>query len=190
MADGLIYCIEKAIKNCRFTDNEYDNVFSISPSTIIKTYEKESNAKREYSFGKELKRNKVQVPEFYELMHVNKLKTRKRKIEWILSMEKINGKKITELEGEEKEEAVWQFKKEILKVIELNINPRKCFYTGNALFDQNKGKLYLIDFEEWEKAQESPLAKWNYTIFKNWFYHATKNREKLPFYSEAGIINL
>lgn len=190
MADGLIYAIQKAIKENRFIDREYDNVFSVSSKTAIKLHDIESKAKREYEIWKELWKNQVRVPEFYELIHLDKMKVKKRKIEWIISMEKINGKKIIELDDAEKDEAVWQFKKEITKVIDIKILPRACFYTGNSLFDQEKQKLYLIDFEEWQKSDETPATKWNYLMFKNWFHHAITNGEKLPFYSETEVFHL
>lgn len=140
------------------------NTFQVD-EIIGKLHYREKKANNEFELGKMLYGEGIQVPEMYEMAHVPGLDLYvehtpgvKEHCEWAVFMQRIDGNIITMLRGDERIEAMRQFKREVLKVLDFGIIPDDCDWAHNNLFSWSENKLYLLDLENWYEGNPKELA--------------------------------
>jgi RIO-like serine/threonine protein kinase len=151
-----------SISNERF-HNRYRQIYLIKEDLIAKRIcgpEKEERARNEYNMGNFLFERGINVPQMYWLVNPQLLQecciVPEKNLHvcnsWFLIMQKINGRELGEISGENRSEAVKQLKEQIAKVLELKIYPSDSIDNrSNSIFDEKERKLYLIDFEYWTR---------------------------------------
>lgn len=141
---------------------DHYSIYDLGQEVVGKKCYNLEKAVNEYVIGKFLKEQEVAVPEMVELVQYTERIMSGEVTLWFIFMERIHGKKITDLRDSQRREAERQYRQELEKVLDLGICPVDSDWGGNSLFCEERDTLYLIDFEHWYK---------------------TKNREELnPFY--------
>ena len=132
-------------------------VYLVNDNVVAKSREpgpvEERTLFAERAIGEFLYDNGVSVPKMYgivkpdfiEMLHRSPLD------KFFLLMERVHGVTPNKLEDGLLEEAGRQYKAELLKVLELGIYPTDVFHPSNAVFDTNKQRIFLIDFEGWDE---------------------------------------
>jgi hypothetical protein len=157
----LLPALRIAIKEKR-TWREKSNIYLVNDEVIGKQYRHSKDSKgcaiNEYKWGNFLFKNGVQVPEMYQLVSPDPPSYRslhETPIEdWFVLMQKIDGEEIWDLKGDELEEAIRQYRREIEKVLAFRVYPADSHYGGNSMFDRKQRKLYLIDLELWKEGTD------------------------------------
>jgi len=139
-----------------------DHIYLINEQVIARGKNSE-DSRNEYAIGKYLLEHKVNVPETYGLIKPDTLLSRLLNKEdtpidkYFVTFKKIDGEEIRNLEGNLKEFAKQQYKKEIKKVLALGLCPEVKFWTGDPLFNIHEGKVYLTNFEGWYAGSEEEI---------------------------------
>ena len=134
----------QAIEEDRHYKNN-SNIYLLSDGKIAKE-NLEHRAQNEFVMGNYLFEKGISVPKMYSL--VSPFPNEKYPVYYTI-MQKIDGEIVRDVQGEEKKEAIKQFREQITKVLEMNISPYDSFFGKNAIFNFKERKLYLIDFESW-----------------------------------------
>jgi RIO-like serine/threonine protein kinase len=160
MANGLVKELRKAIRDERFVDPSSWSTYLVSDTVVGKLYGSDIRSQKwacnEFDIGKFLYEKGVSVPEMFELVIPDRFPFLHRIPinEWGVLMQKIDGIHIQNLEGSELDEAIQQYISELEKVLELGICPNDSIYNStNSLFDRQQGRVFLIDFELWQKEE-------------------------------------
>ena len=143
------------LRNC--LDENPDGDIYVLGEVIAKRYSSRDDAEYVFDIGSYAYQHKIQVPEVIALHNldissrVSRLLRLKPIKDWFLFMQRIEGKHINSLEGMDYSEALNQLKKQIEKLFDLRIHPIDATFNGNSIFNPKERKLYLIDFDAWEK---------------------------------------
>jgi len=161
--------IREAVLEGRYYQDS--RVYDIDEKLIAKALFSQNGAESEFEIGKFLYHNGVQVPQFYDCIYLSEFDDKERKLSHYIVMDKIIGKKGSELKGNIKDLAVGQLLVEVEKIIDLGTEPRDCDNPENVIFNFEENKMYLIDFEFYE------------------FIKGPKNRQKLREQFKHAIMN-
>ena len=142
---------------------EFKPIYLINETTVAKKHEDEFDAANEFRWGRFLLGQGINVPEMFELLGPEQLipevdqeiarQVESRKL-WFLLMERIKGKDFFDMSGEDRTEALRQFRVQLERILERGILPRDCGYGRNYLFNREQQKLYFLDFAYWREAED------------------------------------
>jgi len=144
--------LEAQIKEAVLEERYYNGTFlyDIHDKILAKPISDIDGAQNEFEIGKFLYQNKIQVPQFHDLIYLSDFDDEEGKRPHYIVIEKIIGKKGLYLNGDIKELAVKQLLVEVDKIIDLPIEPGDCTNPGNAIFNFEENKMYLVDFGMYE----------------------------------------
>lgn len=126
----------------------------------------------EYEMGRFLFRRRVNVPEMHALV---RCRERDRSNLYII-MQKITGVPImnsngdiTPMPGISQKRLVNKLRKEIKKILGLGILPTDSDWRGNSVFNPEKRRVYLFDFEAYQIASREVLDEFGERIRRDDF---------------------
>lgn len=171
MEENLIKELAKSVKNRDFYNDS--DVYNVGENAVAKEGIEGKVLSNEFIMGVDLFSRGIQVPEMYSLVSLDSLRKFEELPEykgysnnnWFIIMQKIKGKLIKDVAGEERKEAVKQLKTELEKIIKLGIYPEDAFHQRNSIFS-DEGKLYLIDFAQWRKSTKEELEKFHEHVMR------------------------
>lgn len=170
MVDDLVTKLKDSLIHNRTYKQE--NIYLVGEGAIAKRIYWKQNAKKEYEWGEYLFKKEVSVPKVYNLINLNSSFFNEISSwslmgkGWVILMQKIDGDEIINLSGINLKEATKQYKQELEKVLDLGIYPEEATWGGNSIFNYEKKKLYLIDFQRWHKGSKKKLEEY-YKMIRN-----------------------
>ena len=185
LGDDIIRQLGNSVIN-NIVRSEQRHIYLVGENLIAKRRHQRV-VEYECDMGNYLSENGVRVPKMHgvisskllqklvDLSKVSEPDLHTISCDWFLVMQRINGEDLKRgldtIPKEDIGEVIRQFKEQITKVLELGINPydslgNEGFEMRNAIFDEKERKLYLIDFEYWER------VKWKHEL--TYFYDLLK----------------
>ncbi len=143
------------VERNRLDYSNKSNIYCVNNSLVAKMGRSNELNEREFDVGNYLYENGIHVPRIHSLIKINRSLIRNHMLSYsfdnnlVLLMQRIPGKRVDNLEGNEFTKAHQLMKKELAKTDILMIYPSDVG-THNTLYNPNDGKVYLIDFEGWE----------------------------------------
>ena len=142
-------------------------VYLVNDNVVAKSREPDRKEEEfmfsEYHTGQFLYDNGVSVPKMFGVVQPDFITAPFRRAaldKFFLLMERVPGMHIRQLDDDLLEEATEKFRAEIIKVLELGIYPSDTPNSNNVIFDPQKRRAYLIDFEGWdERRSEEAFQK-------------------------------
>jgi len=164
---GAVSHLKRAIAERRFVPGSSSHtygyvgegdraVYCVNKRVVGKECESKELAYKEYSLGKFLYGNGIYVPKMKRVVGIWTGFDFAPIKEWFLLMERVHGKHIENLTGEEREEALRQVKSGVEKILDLGIYPEDFDWGMNLIFDGKR--VCFIDFEKWGYGCQEELA--------------------------------
>ena len=153
-------------------------VYPVNDSVVVKVYHHtDKSAKKiainEYKVGTELFRNGISVPKMLGLIFPDFCLFRPflqyPNTRIAIFMQRINGRRLHELEDDQQAEARRQYLQELKRVVDLGYYPYDV-KIENALFDVGRWKIFLIDFSGWEKGNPEELNRLSKKLKEGRYY--------------------
>ena len=155
--------------------NIRSTIYSVSEDVVAKVYHEvypdnflidKRGSKNEYDMGIFMFEKGVSVPKMYGLVSPDfllsrpfiKLSSKSIIKNWVNFMQRIYGIDLRKLDGPKLEEAKILWKIELEKILDLGYCPLDS-EDYNVMFDEEKGKVFLIDLVAWRKGSPKELDR-------------------------------
>ena len=157
------YLVRKAIRENKLLEHHSKipsprtSPYVINDDLVAKCIDSHEHFSNEYAFGKFAYENGISVPKIHCADRFRPILS-DYIISWFIVMDYIKGEDLTNLDGEDKKDAIRQYRRELRKVANLGIFPGDSGFGVNAIYSTD-GRLYLIDFELWKFGTRNELKR-------------------------------